>query len=467
MSFQGRMEGFIERHSLLGDGWRLLIALSGGPDSVALMHALCRLRRRHRWQLSAVYINHNIRPRSARREERFCAELCERMKVDFLVERADVPAMATRRRISVEEAARDFRYDTFERLAREHNFDRVVLGHHADDQVETILFRLVRGTGPSGLVGMPVRRGLFVRPLLEHSKAEILEYLKTNNLAFCRDASNDSSQYSRNFIRNRVLPVLRERLNPKVDRAILGLADTLAVDEAFLEEETDRAARRCLAVTPGGKFNLDLEMLAGYPAAIRHRLLRRCLRATWQTEANPDKATVERVVRLIENGSGATSLPNRVRAEISGGRLWLIGRSSRKVDAELVPGRKLELEWPAVNISGRLVERSRVRLPDRTRRNRAVLDWSSLRPPMTVRTIRTGDKFGPLGMKGHKKVGDFLTDHKAPRPLRDEILLLCDQVGIVWIVGYEIAARVRVSDNTEKVLSLAVNIGKKKGRPAV
>ena len=457
----------IAEHELIADGERVLVALSGGPDSVALLHLLCRLRKSHRLELSAAYINHHIRPRSAVREERFCGQLCGRLGVEFIPIREDIPALAKKKRLSLEEAARDFRYETFNRLADQHGFDRVALGHHADDQVETILFRLFRGTGPSGLTGIPAKRGKIIRPLLGISKAEILSYLKRHKLDFCRDTSNDSIRFSRNFIRNRVLPMLRERLNPKVESAILSLADILLEDEAFIEAAVDRAEAKCLRVSPGGKFNLDLTLFGAYSSVIRRRLLRRCLKATCPNGRFPDKATIERIEGLSGKISGSVSLPGQVQADVIAGHLWIYSRTGRKIQSVFEPGCRLDLEWPSIRLNGHLKDRSAVEIPDGFRPHRAVLDWSAIRPPLAVRTIRPGDRFRPLGMIGHKKIGDFLTDHKIPRTLRNETLLLCDREGILWVMGLEIAERAKVVKNTKKVLSLAVSIRKRTHRPAV
>jgi tRNA(Ile)-lysidine synthase len=462
-----QVKAYLAEQRLVADGEKVLVALSGGPDSVALLHLLCRLRKSHRLYLSAVYINHQIRPRSAAKEERFCDQLCDRLDVGFIPIREDIPTLAKKRRVSLEEAARDFRYETFHRLAGEHGFDRVALGHHADDQVETILFRLFRGTGPYGLTGIPANRGRIIRPLLEISKADILSYLKRHKLDFCRDRSNASVRFSRNFIRNRILPILRERLNPKVESAILSLADILSEDEAFIEELVDSAAAKCLRVSPGGKFNLDLSLFGGYSSAIRRRLLRRCLKATCQGGQFPDRATVEQIEGLARKVSGSVSLPGQVQADVIAGRLWIYSRSGPKTESAFEPGRRLELDWPSIRLTGRLTDRSKVEIPSGPRPLRAVLDWSAIRPPLAVRTIRPGDRFRPLGMIGHKKIGDFLTDHKIPRPLRNETLLLCDSEGILWVVGHEIAERAKVVKNTEKVLSLAVSIRKKANRSAV
>ena len=420
------------------------------------------MQRSLRLCLGAVYVNHQIRKKAAREEEAFCRALCEKLKVEFQLVREDIPARAKRDRQGIEEAAREFRYAVFERLADEHHYNKIVVGHHADDQVETILFRLFRGTGPEGLLGMPIQRGRIIRPLLDLTRAEILNHLKRHRIKWCEDKSNRSLRYRRNFIRHKLLPELREALNPAVERAILNLAETLGEEEAFLEAAVDRAARKCLSTTPSGKFCLALGKFRPYAVGLRRRLLRRCLKETWQGNA-PDKGVLVRLDRLAENDSGALTLPRQTRAEIVGDRLFIFRSAPPTVRETLKPGERIRLEWPPVDISARVRDRQAVALVKRPRAKRVVIDWDRVEPPLTLRSIRPGDRFRPLGMKGSKKVGDYLTDCKTPRPLRDEILILCDRQGPIWLLGFEIADRVKVVAATRKVLSVGYT-DRKQGR---
>lgn len=454
-------------HRLLAEGDSVLVGLSGGPDSVALLHILSKLRKAWRLQLGAVYVNHRIRKQAAAREERFCRELCERFKVTFYLVREDIPALAKQRKQGIEETAREFRYATFERLAEEHGYTKIAVGHHADDQVETVVFRFFRGTGPDGLRGIPIARGRIIRPLLRLTRAEILNHLTSHRIKWCEDASNRSLRYRRNYVRLRLLPAVRKALNPSAERAVLNLADTLGEEEVFWETELDRMARKCLRVTPGGKFCLALTHFRPYAVALRRRLLRRCLKATWQTESAPDKEVVRRLDRLADADSGVLTLPGRVRAENTGGQLYLYRTEKTAVRKPIEPGRRCILDWPSVTVSSSLRDRRAVKLVRRPGARRVALDWERVEPPLEVRTLRPGDRFQPLGMKGAKKVGDYLTDRKVPRPLRDEILLLCDRRGPLWLMGYEIVDRVKIVSTTRKVLTVGYTVRQQDRRQTV
>jgi len=462
-----RVKQTIAEHRLVDRGQSVLVALSGGPDSVALLHLLNRLRKSMKLTLGAVYINHHMRPRAARKEEKFCQRLCDDLGVPLTVVREDVPSLAKKRAMGLEETAREVRYEVFDRLARAQSYDRVALGHHADDQVETILFRLIRGTGPSGLTGMPIKRGRIIRPLLDLTRVEIMDHLKANSLPWCEDASNRSIRFKRNWIRHRLLPEIRKHLNPRADAAILALADTLGVEEEYLEGVVSRAVRKSVTVSPGGKIELDLRTFSRYPEWVRRRLVRRCLQVGWATGQKPGRDTIRRLDSLALAGSGAVSLAGRLQAAVAGGKLYLWPRRRQTVRVKYEPGRRLDLDWPEVAFSGRMVSRDRMKVNRKPASRRIWLDWDRLKPPLEIRTARPGDRFRPLGMKGHKKVGDFLTDRKVPRPLRDEVLLLCDREGPVWVVGQEIADRVKIETQTRRILTVAVTVRKKAGRSAV
>jgi len=455
----------IEAKQLLAKGDSLLIALSAGPDSVALLHLLSRWRHSKKLRLSAVYVNHQIRKRAALEEERFCRRLCERLRVELTVVREDVPALAKKRRIGLEEAARDFRYAAFDRLADERAFDKIALGHHADDQVETILFRFLRGSGPDGLTGMPARRGRFIRPLLDCTRADILDYLRKHRLDWCEDRSNRALKFSRNYIRHKLLPAIRERLNPAVDRALLQTADILAAEIEFLESLVERHLTKCVTVTPGGKIVLALDVFRRYDLWLRRRLLRRCLKVTWPETAG--KVIVARLDSLAGRNSGAVALPGGWLATVVSGRLYLYRPRTHSVNSELVPGQPLCLEWPAVTLRGRVVKRSEATLAKRRQTRNVLLDWKHLEPPLVVRSVRPGDRFQPLGMRGTKKIADYLADRRVPRPVRDEALVLMDRSGPVWLVGWEIDDRVKIVRGTRKVLSVAYSVRRKTPGPTV
>ena len=444
----------IHAHDLLAPGDAVLVAFSGGPDSVALLDALVQLRDEWELRSGAVYVNHGIRPDEAAAEERFCAELCRRLGVQLAIERVNVPGQAEGWGVGLEEAGRRLRYEIFERLAREQEYDRVALGHHLDDQAETVLFRVLRGTGLKGLRGIPVRRGRYIRPLLAVGRDEILAYLTERGLDYCEDRSNADYRYRRNFLRHELLPVIRERVNPNVNRALAELADTVGDEEGYLEETAVRAREECVTRTVGGKFALALAPFEAYDRWIRRRVLRYCLAEVSGSAQAPDKEVVDRLDRACCGRRKGVSLPGGVQATRAGNVMVIGPDTPRSYERVLELGAAVRLDCPPVEISVRSESYEGASVVVERGTYVVRVDRAKLKLPLVVRSIEAGDRFDPLGLDGTKKVGDYLTDRKVPAVYRDEIPVVCDSKGIIWLVGYEIADRVKIDGSTKEVLRI-------------
>ena len=442
----------IARHDLIAPGDRVLVSLSGGPDSVALLHFLRGLGEELDLTVAALYVNHNLRPEAAAQEETFCREFCDRLQVGLQVVFRDIPALAGARRAGIEETARTERYKVLEQAAAESGFARIALGHHADDQAETVLFRVVRGTGPSGLRGMPIRRGRIIRPLLEVSRADILAYLEEHGLPYCTDQSNEQNHFRRNYIRNELLPALRERLNPKVDAALCQLAETVAEEDDYLEAVTRQAVSRVVSRTIGGKIELDLHRFLPYDRWIRRRLLRHCVTLGLPGQPAPDKVVIERLDALARGDHRAVDMPGGMRAVRTKRSLVLVPAPVEPFSIELRRGRRAKLE----PLHLEFVMRLSAKVPDgpagRRRANKVVMDAAKVAPPVVVRSVKAGDRFQPLGLGGTKKVSEYLINRKVPMVLRDEVPVVSDRQGIIWLVGFEISDRVKIDKGTRKVL---------------
>lgn len=450
-----QVESLIERHELLANGDGVLVGLSGGPDSVALLHLLTRLRRPYSLKLHAVYINHGLRPQAARREELFCETLCRKWRVGFQVVRADIPALAKKRRVGFEEAARDFRYAVFEELAVKLECARIALGHQADDQVETVLFRVLRGTGPSGMAGIPVKRGKIIRPLLEITRTQLLSYISRRRIRYCLDSSNADISFRRNYLRHKLLPEIRRRLNPQVDRAIRDLSEVVGEEEQFLAEMGRRVYQRIVVSTVGGKLMLDLQIYLGYPHWLRRRVLRMALANLTGNQFSPDKRTIDRIDTAAQTRSGSISVGGGIQVEIARQQLVIRGpaRSAQPIELEM-SNRWVRSTGLGMEFRARLARRRGLMVAKIRRADRVKVDRAKMTLPLSVRPIKSGDRFGPLGMSGQKKVGDYLTDRKFPVSRRDEIAAVCDAKGIVWLVGWEIADRVKIDSTTTEVVTL-------------
>jgi tRNA(Ile)-lysidine synthase len=451
-----RVSNTIKKYSLIDNGEKVLVAFSGGTDSVAMLHILHLLQKKSKFSISAVYINHKIRPRAARKEAKFCEAFCQKNSIPFLCEEIDIPNLKQENKTGIEETARIYRYRTLERLAADQNFDKIAIGHHRDDRAETIIFNLLRGSGRMGLAGIPPKRGKIIRPLYDLSRLEIADYLEDNALRFMIDVSNRSRKFTRNRIRRRIIPLLKKEITESAVDNIVRYSEILADEERFLGGISSAAYDKLTSTTPGGKIRLDLSKKLEYDVWLKRRLLFKLLERAGFIDI--EFAEVERLVGLVD-GDRQTRISVRegYLVEIFDNNLYLYrpGDEIGRYEVE-IPGH-CRMEYPGVRISFEYVDSINVKKMETGRGRIAYIDAEELQGDIYLSGLKRGVRFHPYGRPGSKKVGDFLTDRKYPRPLRDEITVLYDQQGIVWLAGLEIDHRVRVRKSTRKIAKVEIS----------
>jgi len=511
------MEQFIRRHRLLVPRETVLVAVSGGPDSLALLHLLTRLRTPWQLTLHVAHVDHGLRPEAVE-DAAFVESIGRAWDVPVTVKTVDVRGERQPGE-SVQQAARRLRYRALAEVARTVDARRIALGHHADDQAETVLMRLLRGAGPTGLAGMRPRRGPYIRPLLGVTRADVEAYCRRFGLEPRRDPSNLSPQYLRSRIRHHLLPILEQEYNPNI-RTVLSRTAALLREEDDLVEALARRAHRRLQ-DGRGPTDLPVDGLARLPVAIARRVVRHMLHAagvnlghvtadhvaailallpsreaaagTTPTDrptsidapTSMDAPTPIEVHGRLEPGAtgkpevraGTVTVPGGVRVRCADGRLvveGLVRRPTPDVAAggargggqagfqkELaVPG-ETRLSQVGLVIDAEVLEppESRALVADPRSaggHDRAVLDWDRVVPPLVVRSWRPGDRMRPLGLAGTKKLQDIFVDAKVPAAERRLVPVVADQEGILWVVGLRVDARGAVGPRTTRVLRLRV-----------
>lgn len=442
-TFPEQLQEAIDRHRLLPARGRVLVALSGGADSVALLLGLLRLG----YEVEAAHCNFHLRGDESRRDEDFVRELCRRVGVRLHCRDFDTRKYARAGGVSIEMAARQLRYEWFDQLAGERAAAAIAVAHHREDNVETLLLNLVRGTGLRGLAGMLPRNGKVVRPMLDITRGDIKAFLRAERQDYVTDSSNLETVYKRNKVRLELLPLLRE-LNPDADRVLAETQHRLADAGRLYAYALERLAGEVARHVPGG-LDVDVEALRGRPApqTLFYELLR-------PYGFPPRRA--EEIYAALDGRSGTfyetehyTATLNRGCFEIRRHPVSLSGREVRPGERLALPdGRALRLSV-AEYAPGEEVSRDR-----RT----AWLDFSTVRLPLTVRSVRTADRFAPFGMKrGTKLVSDFLTDRKRSVLDKRAALVLCDADGIVWLVGEIPDRRCAVTEATSRVLRIEIS----------
>ena len=442
-----------ERHSMARRGDLLLVAVSGGADSVALLHALWTLRTKLGIRLAVAHLHHGIRGAAANADAAFVRRLAKRLALPLAEEYGRVPQQARAAGISLEMAARTARYDFFRNVAEKLSAAGVAVAHTADDQAETVLLRLARGAGPQGLGGMePVSRrdGLkIIRPLLGVTRTEIVAYLKKNRLRWREDASNRDTHFLRNRVRHEILPLLERRLNPQIRAALLKTAEVLREENDLLDRIAGRALspqapRRAGAARP----TLSVKRLIKLPLALRRRVLRLWLIGAGVDAEQLDFAAVAAALALMENQRGTKSV------ELGGG--WKIIRRYDKLALEksYVPS---AARWNLVIKPHRGIIKEKPtapgQLPARATISAAAVSKSSL----VVRAARPGDRMAPLGLNGTKKLQDIFTDAKVPRDQRAQIPVVECRGEIIWLPGYRVARGWEVPNPRSRSLLLTLH----------
>lgn len=454
----------IRSNQLIEKGQHLLVALSGGPDSVALLSLLHRLRPSWRLSLTAAHCNYGLRGLESDEDEHFVAALCRTLDVPLSVHRLNVRDRAPG--ISLQAAARDLRYRALMQTAEACGADRIAVGHTADDQAETVVLWMLRGAGLRGLSGMPVtRNGKVIRPLYDSSRQDLLTYLAHCGLSYRQDSSNAKLVYRRNRIRQEVLPIL-QRLVPSAVHTLCRLADLAREDDRYLDEQVARLSAEKIYQEQEGVWTVERAFAQALPLALRRRLVRDLLRRCDSQQRPASARTVEQIIQAVmKNGTQRLGLKSaRLIIEkdtlrlIAAGQFQSLEEPHNPLALPLFPGPSC-VRWAATDQTIR-VERLARDVVGETAPGpaRIVVDAERLPGPLSVRTWRAGDRLYPLGMQGHsKKVQDFFTDLKVPVRLRHSIPVVAAQEGLIWIVGYRQDERWVVTAQTRHCLVLTAS----------
>jgi tRNA(Ile)-lysidine synthase len=461
LSVHRRVRAALERSRIVDRS--LVVAVSGGPDSLALLHALLSLRDKLRLRLHGAHLDHGLRGDASASDAEFVAGTFEHLGVPGTIERADVDAFRTEHGMSLELAAREVRYAFLAGVATEQHADAVALGHTADDQVETVLMHLIRGSGLTGLRGMAAvsRREIaglettILRPLLSVSREETAEYCRAAGLSPRLDESNLSREMTRNRIRSDLLPLL-EQFNPAIRDAIMRLSGSAARDLEFLESEADTAWEDAASEGEAG-VTLRRDALDRLAPAIQRRVLMRALAFVSGGPQDVEETHIESMARLLDGPAGKSlDLPGRARFSVGYESATLHSLESDTRGLPSLEGRHPlnipgDTDLPGWRVTTQFVDDEGLVSRDG---HTAVLGYSRLSGPLAVRSRVQGDRFQPLGMKVAKKLQDFMVDSKVPRECRDRVPLVVSNRGIAWVVGWRIADWAKVQSGDTRVLEL-------------
>jgi len=459
----------VRQHQLFVPGQHLLVAVSGGPDSIALLSLLHRLAQPWRLTLTAIHCNYGLRGSESDGDESFVREFCQERQLSLVIHR---PTLVKRRqRSSLQARARDARYDFMRQLAHEVGAVRIAVGHTANDQAETVLMCMLRGAGMAGLAGMPyTREDGIIRPLLASTRGEVLTYLGHEGLTYRHDSSNEKPLYYRNRIRKDLLPVIT-RLAPAAVRVLQRQADVVREDERYLERVTRDLVQTLVIPDSGGVQRVDLQAFMELSVALQRRLVRTILR-TYDAEGRASSLQVVESVRhvLLKGKTGVRLSLTQVLVTLEQGSVQfrpVAGVDKGETGSGQGKGESLLLSVPSTVYWARTNQQIHVQRMARhdaeqgavgSSVQRALFDADRCSEPFLIRSWQAGDRFSPRGMKGKsQKLQDFFTDRKIARCRREEIPLLVAPEGILWVVGMRQDERFAVRRGTTNCLVVSVS----------
>lgn len=456
----------LEELELIHGRQPLIVAVSGGPDSLALLLLLMELRRPLGLNLHVAHLDHGLRGEESCDDAQFVGDTARRLNLPVTLEQADVESYRMGHHLSVEEAAREVRYSFLSRTAIAHGAAAVVLGHTSNDQAETILMHLFRGSGLAGLTGMSLvsywpssnhnRRVTLVRPILEVTGEETRAYCLWKGITPRHDSSNLSLQITRNRLRSDLLPLL-ESYNPRFQEALLRLGRSATQDQAYITEEAVRA-KESLAENLDEVITIDRWGFVALPPTLKRHLLRLIYCDLRGSPHGLEHQHLEGMVRLSHGGTGKEmNLPYGLIFSVAHDFLRLSFGRARATDAPIVEGEYPltvpgDIQIPGWTIKARLAQGTEALQYSGV--YAAKLDEGRVGRRLLIRGRAPGDRFHPSGMTGTKKLQDFMVDAKVPRGMRDRVPLVLSERGIVWVVGHRIAHWARIEEDTTKVVNL-------------
>ena len=456
---------------------RVLVAVSGGIDSVALLHILLELAPTFSFRLGVAHFNHGLRGEDADKDAEFVASLAGRLQLPFHADKRDTRSDQKRHRLSLEEAARKLRYAFFTKVREAHGYTKVALGHQADDNAEQILMQLIRGAGMSSMAGIPpIRDATIIRPLIRLTRQQIHYYCRSAGISFVADKTNFDRRHLRNRIRHDLIPLLRRDYNPEVVRSVNRLSDIVRDELRWTEDICETQFRLAITGMKPDLLRFSINELRNSVPALRRRIIRKAVGLVKGDLRHVGFAHIDAVMQLIavDSEDGRVHLPGRIEVKTAGNELIVkkhetgLRRSGRPIAA--LHRFRYIIELPVTVPLTVVVPESGVRVifsrfttdsPEQLRgagQQQAFFDMDKLHFPLVLRNIRPGDRFSPLGAGGTQKVKKYFIDHKVPAEKRARCPLLVSGRQIAWVVGHRIAESAKVTASTTQVLKAEVQV---------
>jgi tRNA(Ile)-lysidine synthase len=443
---------FIKDNRLIFDGDKILIALSGGPDSVFALHFLNKYKKKYKIELGALHVNHLLRGKNSDKDERFCKTICGELDIPIYSFRANVKSYAKRNKYSLEVAGRQIRYKYFEQISSSENYSKIVTAHNADDNAETVLLNLIKGTGVKGISGIPVKREKIIRPILCLTKKEILEYLENNKFEYRIDESNLSNEYERNFLRNEIIPLIQRNLNPSISENLLNSSLNFQRLNLFIEKLL-HDLKSNVDTRKNKYISFPVDYFDSADDFLIYQLIKNLVDENFnvQSDSNDIKKISsiknKQTGKLEELSNNLLVLKERKKITITKNK-----RAQENFELEFQVGKTIRFNKRNISI----LEVPNIKVKIEKNKNVEFISADKIKGPFKIRNWKRGDKFFPIGMLGTKKISDYLTDIKLDSEEKKNQMLLINDKKIVWVLGQRLDDRFKVTTRTKKVLKLCL-----------
>lgn len=450
MTVTNRFLSNINKYNLIDKNDTIIIGSSGGPDSQFLIYLLNEIKNEYNLTIILAHLNH-LHRKEASFDEKLVIDTGEKLGLKVEVRKASMDELAKANKISPEDAGRRLRYEFFNDIASSYRNSKIAVAHNMDDQAETMLFRMARGTGLDGLAGMDYKNKNIIRPILSFKKSEILEYLKQNNISYAIDATNLENDYSRNYIRNEIFPKISE-INPNAINNFFNLSDIIKNDLAIIDEVIDKKYKEIVINEKDYFVKFDKEEFEDISYPIKTRLIRIAIFKLTGDTKNISKENIEDFINIENLQTGKKIIKDKLVFQKNYNSYELMILNREQNDSVI---KKINLDEEIV-FNGRKIKTSIVFEKKEKLRNIGYFDLDKISFPLTVRTRENGDKFRPIGMNHKKKLKDFFIDEKIDKSIRDQIPIILSNDDIIWIVGYRISEQFKVDSGTKNILKIEV-----------
>lgn len=452
---EDRVLSTIKEYNLINEKDNIVVGVSGGPDSMALLYLLLYAKKHIDFNIIVAHVNHGVRGEEALLDELFVKRKSIELGLEFYSISADMVEFAKKNRISEEEAGREIRYSFFRSLLKPYSNGKIAVAHNMNDQAETLIMRIIRGTGIDGLNGMDYILGDIIRPVLNITRAEIEKYIEDNHIETVLDKTNLMPIYTRNKVRLELIPYIEEHFNPNLIKSLWRLSQTSRSDSLFLKKHTEEEYLKILICEEKEKVSIDREGFIRLDLSIQKRMIILMITkilGVFQGFGEQHIITIRELFIFGETGK-ILNLPNGIISKVDYSKLT-IQQINKNITKPFVYDLVMGYNHFSELSYGLELTVSNIKDIDLNYKssNTKYFDNDKIKGTLSIRNRRDGDRFVPYGMKGSKKLKDFFIDLKVSREKRDEIPLIVDEENIIWVIGHRISELYKLTKNTKNVL---------------